>query len=37
MKGQESWKEKMAKIRIAEAKHGAKKRREAAQYMKEHS
>jgi len=37
MKGQETWKEKMAKVRISEAKKGAKKRRETAQYMKDHS
>jgi len=37
MKGQESWKQKMAKIRIAEARHGAKKRKETARYMKDHS
>jgi len=37
MKGKESWAQKMHKIRIAEAKHGAKKRKEAAQYMKDHS
>jgi len=37
MKGQESWAQKMHKIRVAEAKHNAKKRKEAAQYMKDHS
>ena len=37
MKNQETWKQKMHKQRQSELKYNAKKKKEAAKYMKDHS
>ena len=37
MKGQETWKQQMAKVREAEAKEAARRKKEHARYMKNHS
>jgi len=37
VKGELTWKQKMAKVREAEAKEAARRKKEHARYMKNHS